>query len=78
METKITEEKLEELGFIKQEIKGKEVYYKGDYGLKYELENWLIIGKHSGQEITAMQVIETLHELEKHYLETTGENLVEN
>ncbi|MEO6174036.1 MAG: hypothetical protein ABIP27_02690 [Flavobacterium circumlabens] len=73
----INSEKLEKLGFIKQQNKNEIIYYKGNYGLKYESNNWLIIAKHSGQDLTGMNVIETVEDLKKHYSESTGLKLDE-
>ncbi|WP_369752206.1 hypothetical protein AB3G34_09050 [Flavobacterium sp. WC2409] len=68
----ITARKLEEFGFVKETKENEIIYYKGIYGLKYESNNWLIIGKHSGENITGMNVIETVKDLKKHYKESTG------
>lgn len=71
----ITGKKLEDFGFIKKTQKNEDVYYKDTYGLKSELGSWLIIGKHSGIELTGMSIISTIAELKKHYKESTGNDL---
>jgi hypothetical protein len=71
----ITSKILEEFGFVKDTNENEIIYYKGNYGLKYELNNWLIIANQSGQVITGMNVIETIKELKLHYKDSTGNEL---
>lgn len=73
---KIIDEKyLEQLGFKATPINGIIVYDLNGYKLKQELGSWLILGGNCGINITGLQVIDTVEELEKHYYESTGKIL---
>ena len=72
---KLTAKELKKFGFIPSKGKGTNIYYKDDYGLKYEFNNWLIIANHAGIELTGLTVIETIDELKLHYKESTGKDL---
>jgi hypothetical protein len=75
---KINEKYLEQLGFKVTPINGTIVYDLNGYKLKPELGSWLIIGEHDGLYLTGLEVIDTVDELEKHYLESTGNHLKKN
>jgi hypothetical protein len=72
---KITEKYLEDIGFEVTVVGGAVVYDLNGYKLKPELGSWLIIGENSGIDLTGLEVIDTVEELEKHYIESTGNQL---
>lgn len=72
---KITEKYLKEVGFEVTQINGIKMYNLNGYKLKSELGSWLIIGEHNGVDLTGLEVIDTIAELEKHYIESTGSKL---
>lgn len=73
--SKITIKALKNLGFVATKNQPEVIYYKGNYGLKRELGNWLTVANHGGNWRTTLLAIETIPELEKDYLESTGEKL---
>ena len=66
---------LHQIGFKSSETNGSLVYDLNGYKLKPELGSWLVIGEHNGNDLTGLEVIDTVKELEKHYLESTGKHL---
>ena len=72
---KIDEKYLKQLGFVATLIKENVVYDLNGYKLKPELGSWLIIGENSGINLTGLEVIDNIEELERHYFESTGNQL---
>ena len=72
---KITTTNLIDLGFENKNIKGCEVFLKGEFLLKKEYNCWLIISDYHNIEITGLSVISTIEELKKYYFNTFNKNL---
>jgi len=72
---KITEKYLKEIGFEVTNVGGIVVYDLNGYKLKPELGSWLIIGENGGIDLTGLEVIDTIEELERHCFESTGNQL---
>jgi len=63
------------IGFKTTETKGSLVYEFSSYKSKPELGSRLIIGENGGIDLTGLEVINTIEELERHYFESTETHL---